>query len=218
MDWDHVRVDLRRVLARQHPENAEALLHAFETFTQNADETLSWAKPPQIDAEVLASIDAAVLESFPGRGDRLVRRLHQALRRPLDHRDERVREEKAHLDPALWLEVCPSVTLLRPRDRERQGRFLLEKLQTILGRSRSCDIVLPAQSVSRVHMEFTTHPTGEITVCDLLSRNGTFVFRNSSGGREVMRLAPLSDVRLVDGDCIASGDVVLYFSYPHQTD
>ncbi len=221
MDWDQVRMVLGRALRHRLAEDADSLLREIEAAALRPSEEETRTHPaPRIDAALLAEVDATVLDAFPERGAQIVRRVHQALGQHLDFRDDRVREEKALFRSDLWLEVCPSLTLVRPRIVDGPGRFLLEKVRTYLGRSRQCDIVLPSNAVSRVHMEFSTSDEGEVSLCDLGSRNGTFLMRPSAskGGRTAVVVERLTDVPLQHGDCIGTGDLVLYFAYPQQPD
>jgi DNA-binding CsgD family transcriptional regulator len=66
-----------------------------------------------------------------------------------------------------------SVFLRRHRDRSGVG-IKLAQGKTLVGRARTCDLVLADDSVSRLHAELSVKgPT--VTVRDLDSHNGTFV-------------------------------------------
>lgn len=69
----------------------------------------------------------------------------------------------------------------------------------VLGRSRTCDLMLPGVDASRRHAEITS-ARGEFVLRDLDSTNGTFV----NGAR-------IDERNLEPGDCIQIGDSVVTF-------
>ena len=71
--------------------------------------------------------------------------------------------------------------------------------ESIVGRSRTCQIHIPETTVSRQHARLTSSSLGEVTVEDLGSSNGTFVNGEKIEGRR----------RLVDGDQVLVGDAEL---------
>ncbi len=78
-----------------------------------------------------------------------------------------------------------------------------------MGRSRSSDLVLEEDGVSRLHAEIRLDERGDVHVLDLDSTNGTFV-----NGR---RLKPSSPEPLNDGDRInIGGAILLRFSFRDQ--
>ena len=75
-------------------------------------------------------------------------------------------------------------------------RFLVSKSVAILGRSPQCDFVVEEPSVSRRHAEIRVEQH-RLRVCDLGSRNGTFV--------DNLRI---QDSRVVKGQVVAFGNVM----------
>lgn len=73
-----------------------------------------------------------------------------------------------------------------------EKEFILEPPKTIVGRSRSCDVRLREDTVSRLHAAFVFDEQG-ITVEDLGSSNGTFV--NGLKVREPRRLVSGDRIR-----------------------
>ena len=65
-----------------------------------------------------------------------------------------------------------------------------------IGRSSSCDIVIPHSRVSRRHARIETHPDGKVSIRDLGSRNRVFV----NGAR-------VAEAYLKPGDEVAIGPV-----------
>lgn len=84
---------------------------------------------------------------------------------------------------------------------EEQQSISLDKSLVSLGRSATCDIVLPNPVVSRVHAEIIEE-SGKYYLDDLNSRNGTLL----NGTRVTKRSL------LKDGDLIQVDEVVLQFS------
>ena len=82
-------------------------------------------------------------------------------------------------------------------------RLELGDRDLVIGRTETCDIVLPAHMVSRRHARIV-YRNGQHMVEDLGSTNGTFVNR----GR---RLLPGSPQVLNDGDEIIVGKTFLRF-------
>ena len=80
----------------------------------------------------------------------------------------------------------------------------------VIGRSAQADLSIPHASISRKHVEFAPAASGQWTVTDLESRNGTTV----NG-------APIKQRLLSDGDQIAVGEVIFRFgqetSQPQET-
>jgi adenylate cyclase len=79
----------------------------------------------------------------------------------------------------------------------RREQIALEGVRVVIGRSSSCDVALPDESVSRHHAEFLRSPEGW-TIRDLESRNGIEV----NGARVSQRL-------LKDGDLLKIGSIAL---------
>jgi pSer/pThr/pTyr-binding forkhead associated (FHA) protein len=84
--------------------------------------------------------------------------------------------------------------VLSPRSQVGQvGTFPLREGTFTLGRSSDCDFVIPDITVSRRHAEITV-ANGSVTVCDLGSRNGTYV--DEERVRESCLLQPLQHLRV----------------------
>ena len=65
-----------------------------------------------------------------------------------------------------------------------------EELAFTIGRARECDVVLPHESVSRVHAELRVLDNGRLFLTDRRSKNGTVLVR--AGSEERVRQAYLS--------------------------
>lgn len=77
-----------------------------------------------------------------------------------------------------------------------------------IGRSSSCDIVLPSENVSSLHAELLLLDSGEIFITDKNSTNGTIVANK--------RISPNTEVQIHRGDFIRLADVDLPWSrVPH---
>lgn len=70
-----------------------------------------------------------------------------------------------------------------------------------VGRSSSCDIVIPSENVSSLHAEITVLDNGEILISDKNSVNGTFVGEK--------RLTPNTEVPVRRGDYVLFADAEL---------
>jgi pSer/pThr/pTyr-binding forkhead associated (FHA) protein len=77
----------------------------------------------------------------------------------------------------------------------------LDEQRAVLGRSRDCDVVLPASEVSRRHAEITSDGGGAWFIADLGSTNGVRVNGQSIVGQH----------QLQDGDVVELGNVPLRF-------
>ncbi len=77
--------------------------------------------------------------------------------------------------------------------------FLLQKVDTIVGRSSNCDIKIDTSEISRRHM-LVKFEDGEFIVKDLDSHNGVFI-----NGLKV------HSASLRDGDSIQIGNVLLLY-------
>ena len=102
----------------------------------------------------------------------------------------------------LWVLARCLRSMLRERYEPETWAYLVDAngLRTpvnhwecIIGRSRSCDVVLSSQSVSRVHASLQRDGSGYWTVSDLRSRGGTFV-----NGDEAELLYPVRDGDVLD--------------------
>jgi SARP family transcriptional regulator, regulator of embCAB operon len=78
-----------------------------------------------------------------------------------------------------------------------------------VGRDSDNDIVLDEATVSRCHALLLTRPA-DVLLMDLGSTNGTFV--------NDIQAPPDESVRLVDGDVITLGQVVLRYHAPLSTE
>jgi predicted component of type VI protein secretion system len=74
-----------------------------------------------------------------------------------------------------------------------------------VGRGDDCTIKFPSDSVSRMHLQLNLSAQGW-SVCDLGSRNGTWV--------GTARIQPGAHVLLTDGVRLQLGDVELFFMLP----
>lgn len=72
----------------------------------------------------------------------------------------------------------------------------LPKAQWMIGRSRTCDFVIPAIRVSRQHCLLTRMPDGLFIIEDLSSTNGTFI--NGIRLKEPTPLYPGDQISLAD--------------------
>jgi pSer/pThr/pTyr-binding forkhead associated (FHA) protein len=80
-------------------------------------------------------------------------------------------------------------------------RLTISNNPFLIGRSETCDLRIDSAQVSRLHCELRHEPCGTFVVCDLGSRNGTFV-----NGQRID-----SAVTLTDGDQIRVGNVELEY-------
>jgi two-component system cell cycle response regulator len=78
-------------------------------------------------------------------------------------------------------------------------RFMLDKPELVIGRSRSCDIYLEQDSTSRRHAALRIHGCG-FSIRDLGSTNGTCVNDET-----------VTDTQLVDGDEVRLGRTVMRY-------
>src|SRR5262249_56485128 len=92
-----------------------------------------------------------------------------------DVRPEQRRRWTMHPRIRLTLITPPQGLGCREYILERRGRY-------VLGRSRDCDIMLPAEGVSRHHCRLALDPP-TLRVRDLGSRNGTYLNGESIGKR-----------------------------------
>jgi hypothetical protein len=76
-----------------------------------------------------------------------------------------------------------------------------------VGRGDDCTIKFPSDSVSRMHLQLNFSAQGW-SVCDLGSRNGTWV--------GTTRIQPGTHVLLTDGVRLQLGDVELFFMVPES--
>jgi DNA-binding CsgD family transcriptional regulator len=84
--------------------------------------------------------------------------------------------------------------VLSPRSHVGQvGTFPLREGTYILGRSSDCDFVIADITVSRRHAKITV-ANGSVAICDLRSRNGTYV--DEERVRESCLIQPLQQLRL----------------------
>ena len=90
----------------------------------------------------------------------------------------------------------PSVKLIAQRGAKRGTEVVIRREQTLIGRSRSCQICIPAPQVSRQHCAILIE-NGQVLVRDLGSTNGTFV-----NGVQV------SEHELSTGDTLTIGNVI----------
>ena len=107
----------------------------------------------------------------------------------------------AAAEPGVWEEGSPSgsAVLVVKRGPNAGSRFRLDQPVTSAGRHPDSDIFLDDVSVSRRHAEFRRE-TGEYSVVDTSSLNGTYVNRN-----------PVESVALANGDEIQMGKFRLVF-------
>lgn len=238
LTWDHVLVDVGRALAVSHSDTAESILRRVEIALRTprqADQHAETSRHlgPPLDPAVVDSIEESLRNCFPDRAGYLVRKVRQALvgspavgRRSPFHGRELIPDDA-------WTALCPALTVVWPRNDEdvmqlvgdadspgrrftTLGRFALENVETVLGRSSDCHIVIREEGVSRAHLEVNID-AGAATICDLRSRNGTHLLRRGAdGSRRRGVIQPLTDVPLVHGDCIGVGGVWLFFSNPSQ--
>ncbi len=90
----------------------------------------------------------------------------------------------------------PTVKLIAQRGAKRGTEVIIQREQTLIGRSRSCQVCIPAPQVSRQHCAILIE-NGQVIVRDLGSTNGTFV-----NGVQV------SEQQLTTGDTLTIGNVV----------
>src|SRR5947209_6991579 len=97
--------------------------------------------------------------------------------------------------------TCTDACLVRiyPTGTEMGTRYLLDKVQMVLGRSDDCEITVHDHSVSRRHMQFDLGEAGYLAT-DLRSTNGTFV--NDT---------PAVKTPLVDGDYLRVGNCIFRY-------
>ena len=88
------------------------------------------------------------------------------------------------------------VKLIVQRGAKRGTEVIIRREQALLGRSRSCQICIPAPQVSRQHCAILIE-NGQVLVRDLGSTNGTFV-----NGVQI------SEQQLTTGDTLTIGNVV----------
>jgi FHA domain/Nuclease-related domain len=89
---------------------------------------------------------------------------------------------KVVLGAVEWQEMVKAMPTAKPygylilEDEAGREVFNLTDDRMVIGRSRECDVVLPARygRVGKIHLEIVRNVTG-ITITDLRSRNGTFV-------------------------------------------
>lgn len=111
----------------------------------------------------------------------------------------------------LVLRCCFSLIRNRPRNKPmgvlvnalNGDKIFLDRWETSIGRSKSCDITLGYGTVSRFHAVVSRRKNGW-TVTDTGSKTGTFVNAHRINGRTYLN----------DGDAIMFGDAVLFFSAP----
>ena len=85
--------------------------------------------------------------------------------------------------------------------------FPLDGPRLVVGRSRSCDIRLRDDTVSRLHAALVWRG-GTLVLEDLGSSNGTMLLTSLSG---TLRLSPHKPHPLQNGDRIRVGDTTLHF-------
>lgn len=114
---------------------------------------------------------------------------------------------------AVILVLRCTISLIRNRPRNKPmgilvnaingDKIFLDKWETSIGRSKSCDITLAYGTVSRFHAVISRRRNGW-TVTDTGSHSGTFVNAQRINGKTYLN----------DGDAIMFGDAVLFFSAP----
>lgn len=92
------------------------------------------------------------------------------------------------------------VTILGPRLVSRRGEWLLSEGSNLVGRDRDCAVRIDSSTLSRRHARIVV-TTGETTLEDLGSKNGTFVNGNRVTQSVVLR----------DGDQIQLGSVTVSY-------
>ena len=95
---------------------------------------------------------------------------------------------------------APKVTPACLIDELTGDEYLITNLETSVGRSNACDIVLNYPSVSRFHAVISKHKKGWV-LTDTNSSSGTTI-----GKTKVERTAVISD-----GDIVSFGGIVLRF-------
>jgi pSer/pThr/pTyr-binding forkhead associated (FHA) protein len=105
-----------------------------------------------------------------------------------------------------------TVTLTLIKDEDVAGEFSFsERAQCIVGRSRDCEICVPAdiqyQDVSRHHCEFEIDPPS-VRLRDLGSLNGTFVNGVKVGQRENLKWAEDETIGASGAVTLSPGDEV----------
>lgn len=114
---------------------------------------------------------------------------------------------------AVILVLRCTISLIRNRPRNKPmgllvnavngDKIFLDKWETSIGRSKSCDITLAYGTVSRFHAVISRRRNGW-TVTDTGSHSGTFVNAQRINGKTYLN----------DGDALMFGDAVLFFSAP----
>ena len=114
---------------------------------------------------------------------------------------------------AIILVLRCTISLIRNRPRNKPmgllvnavngDKIFLDKWETSIGRSKSCDITLGYGTVSRFHAVISRRRNGW-TVTDTGSHSGTFVNAQRINGKTYLN----------DGDALMFGDAVLFFSAP----
>lgn len=114
---------------------------------------------------------------------------------------------------AIILVLRCTISLIRNRPRNKPmgilvnavngDKIFLDKWETSIGRSKSCDITLAYGTVSRFHAVISRRRNGW-TVTDTGSHSGTFVNAQRINGKTYLN----------DGDALMFGDAVMFFSAP----
>ena len=118
------------------------------------------------------------------------------------------------LPPIAFFIICVCIiSLLRGRSRIHSmailvnaangDRIIVRHWETSIGRSKSCDVLLNYPTVSRSHAVLSRRKYGWV-VTDTYSKTGVFVNSEKVDG----------EAMVYDGDTIAFGTAVIYFSSP----
>ena len=203
LTWDQLRADLSRALERHYPGRAEAILRNLEQRHANP-QLLYDDTEPQLPA--LLEIADAVRACFPDRGDEMLGKL----RRLLEDRDDRGHVTMRREDFLAQMREEDGAALALPRLTIVRGPNVgtgcwVERERIVIGRSPNSDLWLADPAASRRHAEIYVQ-AGRVFIADQRSLNGTFV--------NLVRLEPLTDAPLANGDRIKCGSVVLSFRDP----